>query len=190
MEVPKRHGSGCFDVRIFENGSLHCLPTSSCPKPEETCHNYHSDLQAVLEPARRLLLRLSHFYGADWLRLDFFYGNPKRKLRINEVRYPSHHTYPAELRRDWTSAYTQNRMLQVPSQCVVDYLLKYTGVNAHDFEHLCFLCRPSPPSLPPAPPSPPRPPQPPPSPPNPPPRPPPPASPPSLKANVTAKKTG
>ena len=47
MEVPKRAGSGCFDVRIFANGSLSCLPTSSCPKPEETCQGYHADLQSV-----------------------------------------------------------------------------------------------------------------------------------------------
>ena len=37
---------------------------------------------------------LASTFGADWLRLDFFYGHPTRGWQISEVSYPSHHDYP------------------------------------------------------------------------------------------------
>ena len=39
------------------------------------------------------------------MRLDFFFGHPGRMVQINEVSYPSHHTYPTELRRQWAAGY-------------------------------------------------------------------------------------
>lgn len=188
LEVPKQKGSGCFDVLISANGSHTCLPpppSSNCPRPLETCRNYTRGLgtftASVLPLARAYLKRLSAFFGADWIRLDFFYGHPARMIQINEVSYPSHHTYPTELRQAWAAAYPlQGRngtMVEASADCVVDYVLKFIGVDPVAFSHHCFLCRPSPPDVPPLPPQPPHPPAPPPSPPLPPPPPPPPRPP-------------
>ena len=189
LEVPKDKGSGCFDILVAANGSHTCLPpppSSSCPKPLETCRNYtqgHSDVfrATVLPVARAYLRRLSTFFGADWLRLDFFFGHPARMVQINEVSYPSHHTYPAELRRAWAAGYPlQGRngsMVEASADCVVDYILRFIDVDPTAFRTECFLCRPSPPFPPPSPPSPPSPPHSPPAPPSPPPPPPPPRPP-------------
>lgn len=177
LEVPKQKGSGCFDVLISPNGSHTCLPpppSSNCPHPLETCRNYTRGLgtftTSVLPLARAYLNRLSAFFGADWIRLDFFYGHPARMIQINEVSYPSHHTYPTELRQAWAAAYPlQGRngttMLEASSDCVADYVLKFIDVDPATFLQYCFLCRPSPPNAPPLPPRPPHPPSPPPSPP-------------------------
>ena len=40
MQIPKFHGSGCFDVRILTNGSHECLPTINCPNPQAVCAKY------------------------------------------------------------------------------------------------------------------------------------------------------
>ena len=68
------------------------------------------------------------------MRLDFFFGHPGRMVQINEVSYPSHHTYPTELRRQWAAGYPlQGRgqnvsMVEASADCVVAYILKFIGV--------------------------------------------------------------
>ena len=228
LEIPKVHGAGCFDVRLHANDSSECLPTINCPNPQQTCARYALRFTAVIAEVRAYVDRLGTLFGADWFRFDYFYGHPARPVRINEVSYPSHHTYPDDIREAWVRAYsqasTQTRaaalhvaggtgagdtgvggtgvqdgtgvggtgvasggpgvpiatgadgsqmptMVQVPSSCIMDYLLQLTGVDRAAYENLCYLCRPLPPEAPPMPPSPPSPPYPPPSPPSPPPPP-------------------
>ena len=171
QQIPKAKGTGCFDVLLRPNGTYRCLPTGSCPQPYETCVNTTWDVTRMLAPMRSYVARLATFFGADWFRFDYFYGHPARLLQINEVSYPSHHLYPAALRRAWADAYTTpGRMLEADGDCVFDYVLKFAGLDQRAFEQLCYLCRPAPPFPPPLPPSPPRP-SPPPSPPKPPPPP-------------------
>ena len=142
--MPKDKGSGCFDVQIAADGAFTCLPPppgSSCPRPLETCRNYTQGRNGinifrstVLPVAQAYLKRLSSFFGADWMRLDFFFGHPGRMVQINEVSYPSHHTYPTELRRQWAAGYPlQGRgqnvsMVEASADCVVAYILKFIGV--------------------------------------------------------------
>ena len=208
MQIPKSAGAGCFDVRLHPNGSHECLPTSNCPNPQATCQKYSLKFTAVIREVRAYVKRLADLFGADWFRFDYFYGHPQRPISVNEVSYPSHHTYPQDIREAWVDAYVHAAkhaslaaekvgggkvgtsgsekeaalmatssemptMVQVPASCIMDYMLKMIDVTPHEFDHLCFLCRPSPPGTPPSPPSPPMPPSPPPSPPSPPPPPPP-----------------
>jgi len=210
MQIPKVLGAGCFDVRLFANGTVACLPTINCPNPMATCEKYSFRFSQLVPEVSAYVTRLATFFGADWFRFDFFYGHPQRMVRVNEVSYPSHHTYPSEIRDELLAAYTHSvlpgpppppaprgshelsarpslppgpgladvgslAMLEVPSKCIMDYILPFIGVDREAFDHLCYLCRPLPPGAPPSPPSPPMPPSPPPSPPR---SPPPPSSPP------------
>ena len=141
-EIPKAAGeNGCFDVRLHENGTSECMPTNGCPKDAmDTCRQFRID--AMLPQLRSYAHRISSFFGADWFRFDFFHGHPKRMLSVNELSYPSHHTYPHDIRLGWLRGYEGGRMVQASSDCVVDYLLRSVGVSAEEFEGgpNCYLC--------------------------------------------------
>ncbi len=87
MEMPKRHGTGCFDILLNRSNAAQpfaCLP-SGCPNPVATCHNYTLGLGKLLPLVSAYSSALGEFFGADWYRLDFFHGNPARGIRVNEV---------------------------------------------------------------------------------------------------------
>jgi|EP00900_Chrysochromulina_parva_P028029 hypothetical protein len=108
QEIPKAKGAGCFDVRLHANGSHDCLPTPNCPNPQLTCRKYTLQFARSLPEVRAYVRRLASFFGADWFRFDYFGGHPHRMLRVNEVSYPSHHTYPSDLREAWLAAYLRS----------------------------------------------------------------------------------
>ena len=95
MEIPKRHGTGCFDVLLNNNNAeLHnnksnkpftCLASATCPHAMSTCHNYTLGLAKLMPTISAYSSALGEFFGADWYRLDFFYGHPSRGVRVNEV---------------------------------------------------------------------------------------------------------
>ena len=87
-QIPKVNGAGCFDVRLHENGSHTCLPTSNCPNPQATCERYSLRFSQALPQVGTYVRRLATFFGADWFRFDYFWGHPHRMMRINEVRHP------------------------------------------------------------------------------------------------------
>ena len=122
MEIPKTKTSGCFDLRLHSNGSYACLPTPNCPNPEVTCRQYSLHIMRSMEAVRTYVARLATFFGADWFRFDYFYGHPQRMLRVNEVSYPSHHTYPSDIRDAWLAAYTDsvdNELAQSNSDAII-----------------------------------------------------------------------
>ena len=153
-----------------------------------TCHNYTLGLAKLMPTISAYSSALGEFFGADWYRLDFFYGHPSRGIRVNEVllllslrllatraypppdlgvisailprqvSYPSHHDYPESIRRAWSAGYVGDRMVQVSSNCAASHLLSYVDADHDVFEKKCYLCRPAPPAPPPRPPSPPDPP--------------------------------
>ena len=108
MQIPKAASSGCFDVRLHVNGSYECLPSATCPDPIPTCLKYGLRFHQVLPEVGAYARRLATFFGADWFRFDYFYGHPRRPIRVNEVSYPSHHTYPPDIRGAWLAAYAQS----------------------------------------------------------------------------------
>lgn len=108
MEIPKAHGTGCFDVRLHLNGSHECLPAPNCPNALVVCAKYALHFADRLNEVRSYVTRISNFFGADWFRFDYFYGHPARPIRINEISYPSHHTYPPDMRRAWVQAYADS----------------------------------------------------------------------------------
>lgn len=96
MAIPKPKGDGCFDVLLppsRRRGSeaspaegaqpwpgARCIPAPNCADSMTACKNYSVPrLLKKLEPQlSQQASLLASVFGADWLRLDFFYGHPRR----------------------------------------------------------------------------------------------------------------
>ena len=92
MQIPKAHGTGCFDVRLHTNGSHECLPAPNCPDAMAVCGKYALRFAAVLKEVQYMVTRIASFFGSDWFRFDYFYGH--RRAPSASTRSPTPRTTP------------------------------------------------------------------------------------------------